>query len=319
MQPNAIKNIASLHIYGVKDVLINNDRTLKLAEAFENPKVVSHPGGHFTPNSWPSSAIRQFLLEQQQRHSVNIEIDQSQFQSLNTFEEKLEATISYHQKRKMIPIVPIGLSKPIEDQPIADLIDNIDNYAFDDVMLLIWCERTTFHNPEPKDTPSLFFQHWISIYLKKPEIMLSSYLNIIPKYGGWGDIKTLYCTAAQKENEGPLLEQLKSTCVKMFAEQLKHDHRIVSNQPDESANEQEEQLKMKNEEWISHCAKEAPRLYNNRHNLNTSKHFFSSLTSTIVPSSHGKRNSQIFASGESIDYKNGKTVQCRKRLCLSAL
>ena len=273
MQPKAIKNVTSLHIYGVNDVLINSDRTLKLAEAFENSRVVSHPGGHFTPNSWPSGTIRQFLLEQQQQqqqHSASIEIDRSQFQSLNTFEEKLEATISYHQKRKIFPIIPVGLSKSIDDQPIAHLIDNIDENLFDDVMLLIWCERTTFHNPEPKDTPSLFFQHWISLYLKKPETLLPTHLNFIPKYGGWGDIKTLYSTMSEGENEKPLLTQLKSACVKMFAEQLQHDQRIILNQPDESANEQEEQMHIKNEEWISHCAKEAPRLYNNRNNLNSS-------------------------------------------------
>lgn len=282
MQPKTIKNVASLHIYGVNDVLINNDRTLKLAEVFENPVVVSHAGGHFTPNAWPSGAIRQFLLEQQPQHTANIEIDRSQFQSLNTFEEKLEATISHHQKRKTVPIIPMGLSKPIEDQSIPQLIDTIDDHLFDDVMLLIWCERTTFHNPEPKDTSSLFFQHWISLYLKKPDIMLPTYLNFIPKYGGWGDIKTLYAKASQEENEQPLLTQLKLVCVKMFAEQLKHDQRIVLNQPDESANEQEEQMNMKNEEWISHCAKEAPRLYNNRHNSNSSKQNFVSLLKFYV-------------------------------------
>ncbi|CAF3682167.1 unnamed protein product [Rotaria sp. Silwood1] len=67
MQPNAIKNISSLHIYGVNDVLITSDRTLKLAAAFENPIIVSHPGGHFTPNTWPTNNIKQFLLDQQQQ------------------------------------------------------------------------------------------------------------------------------------------------------------------------------------------------------------------------------------------------------------
>lgn len=270
MQPRTIKNVASLHIYGVKDVLINNDRTLQLAAAFENPVVISHPGGHFTPNSWPNTAIKQFLIEQQGR-GINTQIDQSQFRSLNTFEEKLEATISYHQKRKLVPVVPIGLSKPFADQSITQLIGNIDDYPFDDVMLLIWCERTTFHSPEPKDTSSLFFQHWLSLYLKKPAAMLPIYLNFIPKYGSWGDIKTLHFIAGQEENDKTLLDQLKSACVKMFGDQLKKDHRIILNQPDESANEQEEQLKLKSEEWISNCAKEAPRLSNNRNNANTSK------------------------------------------------
>jgi Ran GTPase-activating protein (RanGAP) involved in mRNA processing and transport len=269
MQPNSIKNISSLHIYGVNDVLINNDRTLKLAAAFENPVVVSHPGGHFTPNTWPTTTIRQFLIEQQERNTIT-QPDRSQIQSLNTFEEKLEATISNHQKRKIIPVIPIGLSKPIEDPTIA-------NIPFDDAMLLVWCERTTFHSPEPKDSPSLFFQHWISLYLKNPDQMLSIYLNFIPKYGSWGDIKTLYLSADQGEHEKPLLDKLKSACVKMFADRLRHDQRIVLNQPDESANEQEEQMTIKSQEWISNCAKEAPRLSNNRHNPSTSQFIIISI------------------------------------------
>jgi hypothetical protein len=294
MQPNSIKNISSLHIYGINDVLINNDRTLKLAAAFENPIIVSHAGGHFTPNTWPNGSIRQFLIEQQER-SATTHTDIPQFQSLKIFEEKLEATISYHQKRKTIPVIPIGLSKQIEDYNI----ENIDNYLLDDVMLLIWCKRTTFHNSE---LTSSFFRHWILLYLKKPDEILSMYLNFIPKYGSWGDLKSLYLSANEIEIEIPseklLLDKLKSACVKMFGDQLKHDHRIILNQPDESANEQEEQMTIKDQEWISNCAKEAPRISNNRNNPGTSKHFTSFISSISFYFSYGKRNCQIYSSAD---------------------
>ncbi|CAF1395437.1 unnamed protein product, partial [Adineta steineri] len=165
MQPNSIKNVSSLHIYGVNDVLINNDRTLKLAAAFENPLIVSHPGGHFTPNTWPNKTIKQFLLEQQtylsnKKDVTNHDDITHQFQSLNTFEEKLEATVLFHQKQlsnlpaterkqKKISAIPIGLSKSIDQLNIENIIDNIDNYLLDDIVLLIWCPRTTFQNVEP--------------------------------------------------------------------------------------------------------------------------------------------------------------------------
>ncbi|CAF1243520.1 unnamed protein product [Adineta steineri] len=294
MQPNSIKNVSSLHIYGVNDVLINNDRTLKLAAAFENPLIVSHPGGHFTPNTWPNKTIKQFLLEQQtylsnKKDVTNHDDITLQFQSLNTFEEKLEATILFHQKQlsnlpaterkqKKISAIPIGLSKSIDQLNIENIIDNIDNYLLDDIMLLIWCQRTTFHNIEPKidddkNTIPLFFRYLILLYLKKPNEILSLYFNIIPKYGSWGDLKTLYLSVCQMENEFPtekiLMENLKAACVKILGDQLKHDHRIVLNQPDESANEQEEQMSIKNQEWISNCAKEAPRIGNSRYNQST--------------------------------------------------
>ncbi|CAF3834405.1 unnamed protein product [Rotaria sordida] len=118
MQPNAIKNISSLHIYGINDVLITNDRTLKLAAAFENPTIVAHPGGHFTPNSWPISNIKQFLLDQQQQLSYQSDeipnVGENPPQSLMTFEEKLEATIISHQKRIVIlPYANLVMAKDI--------------------------------------------------------------------------------------------------------------------------------------------------------------------------------------------------------------
>ncbi|UJR07920.1 hypothetical protein I4U23_012203 [Adineta vaga] len=287
MQPNAIKNVTSLHIYGVNDVLITNDRTLKLAAAFENPLIVPHQGGHFTPNTWPNKDIRQFLLEQQEHLSNRIDrtnnSDMLQTQVLRTFEEKIEATISHHQKQistlpvnerkqNKIPIVPIGVSTLINSENIQHIIDNVDNYLLDDVMLLIWCQRTTFHNIEPKEDETTvlpFFRYWILLYLKKPMELLASYFDLIPKYGSWGDLKMLYLSIGKMENELSasekiLLDDLKHACVKAFGEQLKRDAHAVLNQPDESANEQEEQMTIKKQEWISNCAKEAPRINNNR-------------------------------------------------------
>ncbi|CAF2933974.1 unnamed protein product [Rotaria sp. Silwood2] len=288
VQPNSIKNLSSLHIYGVNDILVNNDRTLKLAAAFENSIVLSHPGGHFTPNTWPNARIKQFLIEQQDRLSTKqgrtTNIDIGQFESLITFEEKLKATILYHQKRlstlpaternhEKLPVIPIGLSKPMDQQNIEIIIENIDNYLIDDVMLLVWCERTTFHNSEPKvdnekNIISSFFRHWILLHLKKPDEIVSLYLNAISKYGGWGDLKTLYVIADQMESEFVtekiLFDNLKATCVKIFGDQLKHDYHIVVNQPDESANDREQEKIIKKQEWISNCAKEAPRISNKR-------------------------------------------------------
>ena len=297
MQPNSIKNLPSLHIYGTNDILVDNDRTLKLAAVFENPIILTHSGGHFTPNTWPNASIRQFLIEQKNRslekRNITTSADRFRFEPLTGFEEKLKATILYHQKRisnlsvaerklNKLTVIPIGLSKSISQENIENIIDNIDNHPIDDVMLLVWCERTIFYHGESNDNnekhiASSFFRYWILSYLKKSDELLSSHINFIPKYGSWRDLKTLYVFASQMENEFSdekllLLNNLKVTCVKMFSHQLKHDHQIVLYQPDECANDKEAEKLIKNHEWISNCAKEAPRLSNNRTKPSTSKY-----------------------------------------------
>ena len=280
MKPKAIKNLPSLHVYGTKDTMVTDDRTRQLAEAFENPTIVSHAGGHFTPNTWPTKAIKEFLLGQQQQHNSPTAVDQ---RPLTTFAEKIEATILFHHQRqvKKCPATPVGLAAPLDVSNLDELIDECENHSLDDLMLLIWCERTTFHNAEPDDTASSFFRHWIQLYLKKPDEVLASHLPVVPKYGSWTDLKTIYARALQMPNVD--LDRLKSACVDLFVEQLKRDHRMVLNQPDESSNDREEQQAIQTEQWISNCAKEAPRISTNPKNLNTSKSFLSFFDSISNP------------------------------------
>ena len=59
MKPKSIKNVASMHIYGVEDTSFNIERMLELAEVFENPIIMFHLGGRFTPKLWPTKSIKQ--------------------------------------------------------------------------------------------------------------------------------------------------------------------------------------------------------------------------------------------------------------------
>jgi hypothetical protein len=232
-----------------------------------------------------------------------METDADQSQSLATFEEKLEATILSHQrrrsilpstqrKRKKICIIPVGLSDPLDEQNIETIIENLDNYLFNDVMLLVWCERTTFHkcestNNDDRSMTSLFFRHWIQLYLKKPDQVFSTHLSEILKYGGWGDLTTIYTCARQMESAFPtevvLLENLKKACVKMIGDQLEHDHRVVLQQLEEDSKMEQKQMAIKSQEWISNCANEAPRISNNYKKSTTSKtfHLFSASSQLI--------------------------------------
>ena len=247
---------------------------------FDDPVVVSHSGGHFTPNTWPVTDMKQFLLEQQARVlrkcSVATSIDGHASSLLNTFDEKLQATIAWHQrqlatlsaterKTKRLAVVPIGLS----------VLANA--HELDDEMLLVWCKRTTFHNAEPKtdehgqSIPLPFFHDWILLYLTKPDELLSTPIHQIPKYGSWGDIKTMYIYAQEMKRTYPmheaLLDRLQAVCVQLMADQLKQDHRAILKQPDELSSEAEEQSSIQQQEWISNCAQEAPRFSNNSQNV----------------------------------------------------
>ena len=297
MKPGAIKGIPSLHVYGLNDVLVTNDRTLKLAAAFENPIIVSHSGGHFSPNTWPTKVIKQFLLDHQRdllnqvtTKNEQIEILSSN-QTLLSFKEKIQATITSHskylstliaydQKQNKSPIIPVGLATQLELAQIEQYIQQIHSYALDDIMLLVWCKRSTFHNPEPTiidnnthEIASPFFQYWTMLFVSKPDEILSNHLKFIPKYGSWTDLKTLYIYASQlttsEAETHQLLSRLKDEIIRLFAEQLTVDYQVVLKQPDESANDEEDENKTQKHEWISTCAKEAPRISNNRNNMNT--------------------------------------------------
>lgn len=177
------------------------------------------------------------------------------------------------RKQQKISVIPVGLSSPIDEQNIQTIIKNLDNYLFDDVMLLVWCKRRTFYSREAKNDdeknmiPS-FFRHWIQLYLKKPDEVRALHLSTIPKYGSWGDLNTIYICASQMasvfSNELALFANLKEACVKMIGNQLKHDYEIVSKQPEEM---------FKSQEWISNCANEAPRISNNHKKSITGKDF----------------------------------------------
>ncbi|CAF1082908.1 unnamed protein product [Adineta ricciae] len=275
MKSKSIQNVCSLHIYGTKDGSINNDRTLRLAAAFVDAKVITHQGSRFTPKTWPYAMIREFLLEQQENLSERDNTYQSH--TSKSFDGKIEATILYHQRRtctlssrrkeEQAFATPIGLLHPVSKESIQHLIEDIESNHFDDGMLLVWCERMKFHQSESVDNTNMmtpFFHHWIQLYLKKPDEVLSKHLSTIPRYGDWGDMKTLYAYAERLKDTHPtgttLLENLKQACVQMIGNQLYHDYEIALKQTNDN---------IKNEILISQCIYEAPFISNNPNELTT--------------------------------------------------
>lgn len=57
-------DVPSIHIMGETDAIVTIDRSQKLLELYNNPKVFVHPGGHYIPTSKePKDALREFAKE----------------------------------------------------------------------------------------------------------------------------------------------------------------------------------------------------------------------------------------------------------------
>ncbi|KAG6586664.1 Serine hydrolase (FSH1) [Phytophthora cinnamomi] len=57
-------DVPSIHIMGETDAIVTMDRSQKLLELYNSPKVFVHPGGHYIPTSKePKDALREFAKE----------------------------------------------------------------------------------------------------------------------------------------------------------------------------------------------------------------------------------------------------------------
>ncbi|KAI9995902.1 hypothetical protein PInf_012975 [Phytophthora infestans] len=60
-------DMPSLHVIGVTDAVVDNERSLALKDISVNPTVFMHPGGHYIPtNKEPKDAFRAFFKELQE-------------------------------------------------------------------------------------------------------------------------------------------------------------------------------------------------------------------------------------------------------------
>lgn len=62
MRPGSIR-VPSLHVLADRDAMVPNARSRTLFEAFDpsSARLVTHPGSHFAPGSWPLAEVRAFV------------------------------------------------------------------------------------------------------------------------------------------------------------------------------------------------------------------------------------------------------------------
>ncbi|PRP89727.1 leucine-rich repeat, ribonuclease inhibitor subtype [Planoprotostelium fungivorum] len=150
-QEELIRGLDTLNIYGRHDQHLGTpeemkQKTVSLSQLFENPTVLEHTGGHFTPNYWPLDEISKFILS----HAVP-EVDDDV--ELSGFEAKASASnVSSHQG-----FHPRGLTKEMKEhiqsnpqmtKDHTELIRYVESLPrpvpasiLDDVLLLSFCFR----------------------------------------------------------------------------------------------------------------------------------------------------------------------------------
>jgi Serine hydrolase (FSH1)/Bacterial protein of unknown function (DUF924) len=87
-----IYGVKTLNIYGAQDQHLGmpeemKQRTLKLADCYEDPEIVEHGGGHFTPQWWPWDTIVKFIIAQT-RPLEEVLVDEVE-ETLETVNERL--------------------------------------------------------------------------------------------------------------------------------------------------------------------------------------------------------------------------------------
>ena len=62
--PNEPLDVASLHIYGRRDTLVDPSRSQDFAKCFRDSACVEHEAGHFAPDAWPIYKLAEFINAQ---------------------------------------------------------------------------------------------------------------------------------------------------------------------------------------------------------------------------------------------------------------
>eukprot|EP01102_Stenamoeba_stenopodia_P011184 TRINITY_DN3420_c0_g1_i1.p1 TRINITY_DN3420_c0_g1~~TRINITY_DN3420_c0_g1_i1.p1 ORF type:complete len:1127 (+),score=293.80 TRINITY_DN3420_c0_g1_i1:148-3381(+) len=248
--PNSI-DLPSLHVVGLKDILVDPERSRELATCFVNPETVEHYGGHFAPDAWPVEAITKFVT----RFAKNVELEDIPKNPENVeiadFNAKIEATLLALDTIGK----PIGISKlarerllthptwikwmtndaKVETVELRDWVQEARDAAtspeqektlLEDLFTIGLSSRVRSYkltqnnltkNPEIFRRNDLFYSLFVEIALVNEELAYG-FLDQLPKLTSWRDYVGIVVAAHRR---APLLEQLNQPNKDVLAEKLK--------------------------------------------------------------------------------------------------
>lgn len=224
-------------------------RTYALAAQFKDPDIVVHPGGHFTPASWPVKRMADFILEQAVPVKEAIAVEGE----VVGFEEKMDHSLDAAIRNPGGTFIPIGMGPSVEklfqtstfDRSLdwfRCLLNNFgpktaqDEGTMDDLLLLAYTIRHAASPSKSAKGPDVFLHAWLALYGLNPHYMLKK-VETIPTYGAWKDLTNLAVLNSASARPGQT--ELHKAIVDIFADRLANDHRILVASLNKSEEEEE--------------------------------------------------------------------------------
>ena len=207
-------------MWGEQDVLVTNDRSAALARCFVDPKIVTHPAGHFVPMHWPVAEIRDFLLAHA-RPASTCDLD-----------ERLRYARKHDRALGLAPAAQAlwdrlqagSFDATALSSAVADALRESATAA-EDLLVIAWalhrdCDTRHAESivaPLPGDE---FYRLYLQALQLAPE-PFGDWLATLPRIGGWKVLARLAVFAAVGSDE-----TLARTLVDRIA-QLVHDRLIA--------------------------------------------------------------------------------------------
>lgn len=213
-------DVPSLHVWGERDVLVDNDRSRALARCFAAPQVVSHAGGHFVPMLWPTAEIRDFLI----RHARPA--------TTCSLEERIRYARTHHRPIGLTPagqalwacLQSGGAQGELRARVAAALAEAPEPTALhEDLHVMLWAlQRSHDHGSSEGILAPMPGDEFHRLYLVALELAPEAFepwVSWIPRVGGWALLVRLAIYATIAPSSGTTT-RLRARIVEMFCERL---------------------------------------------------------------------------------------------------
>jgi Ran GTPase-activating protein (RanGAP) involved in mRNA processing and transport len=242
--------VKSLNIYGVQDQHLGTpdemkERTLKLASMYEDPEILEHGGGHFTPQWWPWDKIQKFILD----NGIPLETSPEgamKDDATMPIMERLDALTRYWEyhvgDERVLPSFNTpelqDLTGTCPKDVVSDITALFDKLCtgsptpaiLDDLMVL----TTFFHHRFYKNPTHTTFRDMLSkLAITSPDY-ITTHFPLIIKFGHWRSLNDLILDNHAYIDPTTLhldrAQQIHQALLTLYSTQLQRDATIIATQ-----------------------------------------------------------------------------------------
>jgi len=257
-----ILGVKTLNIYGVQDAHLGppeemKERTLKLASIYQDPEILEHGGGHFTPLWWPLDKMKEFILDNATPVETSTDGDLHEI-ATKPIMERLDVLTRYWVfhigDARALPTFNSPELKhltgmcPYDDAVATDVMavfdalctKHPDTVVLDDLFVLTFYFNHRFYK---KCTHTHFRDMLAKLAVDAPEYIISHFALII-KFGHWRDLNTLILdNYSHIESPTPFTlpaKRIHQAIMDYMAAQLKADAAVIASQSQSRTGEEGE-------------------------------------------------------------------------------